>query len=288
MLPPIKVSLSWSGGKDSAFALWHLSQDGRYEVQRLHTTFGESSRRVGMHGISEALIEMQAAALGLPLDKIYYPASGDNQAYEKAINSYLDDLAEASIYYLAYGDIFLEDLRKYREDNLASRGFTAVFPLWKKPTDEVVKAFIHAGFKSVICAADANLIQKDWVGRDIDAEFLDSLPSSVDPCGENGEFHSFCYDGPIFHQPVAVETEKVISQSYDIILAGGKRFEKKFWFAEIALSESEDYRPNTWDKYLISHGPKKMLPHCCVFYILIPNLNTWFIDGLSGRWRDFY
>ncbi|HSF52169.1 MAG TPA: hypothetical protein VLA71_00375, partial [Algoriphagus sp.] len=115
----IPISLSWSGGKDSALALWHLNQDDRYEVIRLHTTFGEQSKRVGMHGISEELIEMQAESLGLPLDRIYYPASGDNQAYEKAINSYLDQLDQLGIQHLAYGDIFLEDLRKYREENLA-------------------------------------------------------------------------------------------------------------------------------------------------------------------------
>ena len=229
----IPISLSWSGGKDSAFALYYLQQDPRFEVKRLHTTFGESTRRVGMHGISEELIEMQATALGLPLDKIYYPASGDNRAYEKAVNSYLDELTEMGIQHLGYGDIFLEDLRKYREDNLASRGFTAVFPLWKKPTNELAKAFINTGFKTVICAADADLIAKDRVGRDFDREFLDSLPASVDPCGENGEFHSFCYDGPIFEQPVAIQMEKVISQSYDIVLTDGQVSKKHFWFAEI-------------------------------------------------------
>lgn len=233
MNPPVKISLSWSGGKDSAFALWHLSQDERYDVQRLHTTFGESTRRVGMHGISEELIEQQAASIGLPLDKIYYPASGDNHAYEKAINSYLDQLEKEEIRHLGYGDIFLEDLRKYREDNLASREFTAVFPLWNKPTKELADAFIKAGFKTVICAADATLIDKDKVGRDFDSEFLDSLPGSVDPCGENGEFHSFCYAGPIFCNSIAISVERLVEQSYDIQLENGEQQKKRFWFADI-------------------------------------------------------
>lgn len=231
--PKIQVSLSWSGGKDSAFALWHLLQDERYEVLRLHTTFGEQTRRVGMHGIAEKLIEMQADALGFPLDKIYYPASGDNKAYEKAIHAYLDQLGDMGIRHIAYGDIFLEDLRKYREDKLADRGFFGVFPLWKIPTGDLANAFIRAGFKTKICAADADLISEEWVGRDFGFEFLKSLSEKIDPCGENGEFHSFCYDGPIFSKPILIQVEKIISQSYDIQLSNGEKGKKHFWFAEI-------------------------------------------------------
>lgn len=228
----IPVSLSWSGGKDSAFALFHLLTDPRYEVKRLHTTFGQQTRRVGMHGIAEDLVEKQAEALGLPLDKIYYPASGDNLAYEKAINSYLDQLQAAGVRHLAYGDIFLEDLRKYREEKLADRGFVAVFPLWQRPTAELARDFVKAGFRTVICAADADLIAKDWVGRDFDLDFLESLPIGVDPCGENGEFHTFCYAGPIFSGPISIAIEKIIEQSYDIQLSNGDRDKKRFWFAE--------------------------------------------------------
>lgn len=231
----IPVSLSWSGGKDSAFALWHLLQDDRYEVRRLHTTLGGQSRRVGMHGIPEELIEVQAASLRLPLDKLYFPSSGDNRAYEKAINSYLDQLQAEGIRHLGYGDIFLEDLRKYREDQLASRGFVGVFPLWQKPTAQLANSFIEAGFKTRICAADADLIDKSWVGKDFDLDFLASLPDSIDHCGENGEFHTFCYEGPIFAKAIDVEVEKIISQSYDISLSDGGMRKKYFWFAELNL-----------------------------------------------------
>lgn len=233
----IPISLSWSGGKDSAFALWQLLQDDRYQVLRLHTTFGEQSKRVGMHGISEKLVEMQADSLGLPLDKIYYPASGDNQAYEKAINSYLDQLDQIGIRHLGYGDIYLEDLRKYREENLAKRGFKGVFPLWKIPTEKLARGFIKAGFKTKICAADSDLISQDWVGKDFDQNFLDYLPAKVDPCGENGEFHSFCYDGPIFSKPITIRVEQVLSQSYDILLSSGEKGKKYFWFADIIREE---------------------------------------------------
>ena len=137
------------------------------------------------------------------------------------------------IRHIGYGDIFLEDLRKYREENLASRDFEGVFPLWKISTGHLAKEFIAAGFKTVICAADAELIPQDQVGRDFNLEFLDSLSSAVDPCGENGEFHSFCYDGPIFREPIAVSVEKILSQTYDVRLSNGEAGKKHFWFAEI-------------------------------------------------------
>jgi uncharacterized protein (TIGR00290 family) len=229
----INLSLSWSGGKDSSYTLYKLLQDDRYEVVNLHTTFGEESRRVGMHGIHEELIEMQAAALNLPLVKIYYPASGDNKAYEKAINRFLDDLKQEGIRHIAYGDIFLEDLRRYREDQLAKKDFEAVFPLWEKDTSVLTADFIEHGFKTIICAADADIIDDKWVGRDFDQRFLDALPESVDPCGENGEFHSFCYEGPIFKDSVKVHVGEKIKKSYSYKYADGTEGEKWFWFAEI-------------------------------------------------------
>lgn len=229
----IKLSLSWSGGKDSAFALWKLLNDRRFEVCRLHTTLGEETRRVGLHGIQEDLIVLQAASMGLPLDRIYYPASGDNKAYEQAMNNYMDLLENEGIRHIAFGDIFLEDLRKYREDKLAERGFHAVFPLWKMDTRVLANDFIKAGFKTLICAADADLISKDKVGMDFSEEFLDSLPEGVDPCGENGEFHSFCYAGPIFRKALEMEVGEILSKSYDIPLADGAVDKKYYWFAAI-------------------------------------------------------
>jgi uncharacterized protein (TIGR00290 family) len=230
----IKISLSWSGGKDSCYTLYKLLQDDRYEVVNLHTTFGEESRRVGMHGIHEELIEMQAAALNLPLVKIYYPASGDNMAYEKAINHFLDELKLEGIHHIAYGDIYLEDLRKYREDQLAKKDFKAVFPLWAKDTSTLAADFIDHGFKTVICAADADKVDPEWVGRDFDSQFLAALPEEVDRCGENGEFHSFCYDGPIYKESLQIQVGEKIKKSYSFKYADGKEGEKWFWFVEIS------------------------------------------------------
>lgn len=233
MKEKIKISLSWSGGKDSAFTLWKLIHDKRYEVVGLHTTFGEDSRRVGMHGIHEALIEDQAAALGMRLDKIYYPASGDNVAYEKAMGEYLSGLAGEGVKHIAYGDILLEDLKKYREEKLSERGFVAVFPLWGSDTKALAASFIQAGFKTAICAADADKISKDWVGKDYGLAFLNQLSADVDPCGENGEFHSFCYAGPVFFRALNIRCKEVIKQFYDITLDNGEKDKKHYWFAEL-------------------------------------------------------
>jgi len=230
---PIKVSLSWSGGKDSAFTLFHLMCDERYEVVNLHTTFGEESRRVGMHGIHEDLIEMQAEALNLPLIKIYYPASGDNTAYENAMNGFTDSLLSEGIGHIAYGDIFLADLRKYREDQLAKKDIKAIFPLWEKDTSLLAKDFIDHGFKTIICAADADKVDPDWVGKDYNHDFLAALPESVDVCGENGEFHSFCYDGPIYRNSLPVQIKDKIKKSYSFKYADGTEGENWFWFVEI-------------------------------------------------------
>lgn len=232
----IRISLSWSGGKDSAFALWKVINDERYEVVGLHTTLGEDSRRVGMHGIHKELIEAQAEALALRLDKIYYPASGDNAAYEKAMWKYLSSLEAEGVKHIAYGDILLEDLKKYREEKLLERGFSAIFPLWGADTRVLGEEFVQTGFRTALCAADADKIDKYWLGRDYDRMFLAQLPADVDPCGENGEFHSFCYAGPIFQKPLQVYCKEVVRRSYAITLENGEKGKKHYWFAEMIKS----------------------------------------------------
>ncbi len=232
---PLQISLSWSGGKDSAFALWKLQQNSRYRVVRLHTAFGEETRRVGMHGIHEVLIDQQAESIGIPIEKIYYPASGDNQAYEKVINGYLDKLETQAIHHIAFGDIFLEDLRKYREDHLATRNFKAIFPLWKMDTSILAKQFFDSGFKTLLCAADADKIKKEWMGELFDHKFLENLSSEVDPCGENGEFHTFCFDGPVFKTPIQLHLGAVVSKSYPLKKDDGSELEKKYWFQEVLV-----------------------------------------------------
>lgn len=236
MMNPIPISLSWSGGKDSAFALYLLKNNPSYQVVRLHTTFSETTSRVGMHGIREELIQAQADELGIPLDKLYYPASGDNQAYENAINLYLERLSLEGIHQLGYGDIFLEDLRKYRESQLAQKGFQAVFPLWKRSTPQLAREFIEEGFKTLICAIDPELVPKSFLGEVFDFQFLKAIDGIADPCGENGEFHTFCFEGPIFKKPLPVHVVGHVEQLYKIPLENGEVAQKAFSFAEISLA----------------------------------------------------
>ncbi|EKB49045.1 diphthine--ammonia ligase [Cecembia lonarensis] len=231
----IPISLAWLGGKDSAYALYHLNMTRGYQVVRLHTTFGEETKRVGLHGIDESLIQKQASLLGLPLYSIYYPASGDNQAYEKAMAEYLEQLKLEGIFHLAYGDIFLEDLKQYREKQLEKAGVQPVFPLWGRNTLQLINEFIQLGFMTAICAADADKVGEGWLGKVLDKEFLDALPPSVDPCGEHGEFHTFCFDGPIFSEKVPIEMGDTLKKSYSFKDNKGKIHSKQFWFKNIKL-----------------------------------------------------
>jgi uncharacterized protein (TIGR00290 family) len=195
-----KVLLSWSGGKDSASAFHEISQDLRYEIVGLLTTVTEDYRRISMHGVREALLEQQARSIGLPLSKVLISKNGSNEEYESQMKEALLKFQQSGVNTVVFGDIFLEDIRKYREGNLARVGMKGVFPIWKK--DNLPQTFIDSGFKAIVTCIDAKALNKKFVGRLIDREFLDELPAGIDPNGENGEFHSFVFDGPIFHQKI--------------------------------------------------------------------------------------
>lgn len=232
-----RVSMSWSGGKDCALALWLLQNDRQMEVVSLHTTIEERTGRVGLHGVHEALIEHQAEIIGLPLEKIYFPQSGDNQAYENTMGAYLQKLSDSDIKHIAFGDILLEDLKRYREKMLMTKGFEGVFPLWNKNTEHVAKTIIEKGFKTKICAADADKIDKQWVGEDFTTAFIRGLSKGVDPCGEHGEFHTFCYDGPIFKKRLNIRVNELIARSYDLEKEDGEKQKKGFWFADLIMAQ---------------------------------------------------
>lgn len=226
-----KVSISWSGGKDSAFALYKAMQLKSLEVVSLHTGFNDKLKRVGMHGTPESLIEAQAAALKLPLHKIYIPENSSNISYEQAMLLFYQEQKKSGIDAIVFGDIFLEDLRSYRESLTGSAGLSAIFPLWGKPTRALITDFLQKGFKTTICAANANLLSKEVTGKLLDKHFLETLSGEVDPCGENGEFHTFVHDGPLFSSPVSFHVGEVISKSYSIGEGSGSSLE--FWFAEL-------------------------------------------------------
>ncbi len=198
-----KVLFSWSGGKDSAMALYELQKTHSYEISALLTTVTEDYDRVSMHGVRRVLLEQQAESLGIPLEKIYITKNASNDDYEVKMRNKLMEYQGRGVLSVVFGDIFLEDLRKYREENLSKIGMMGIFPIWRKDTTELAHSFIDLGFMAVITCVDLNVLDKRFVGRIYDKQFLHELPSSVDPCGENGEFHSFVYDGPIFQERIA-------------------------------------------------------------------------------------
>lgn len=224
-----KAVFCWSGGKDSALALHRVQQEGKFEVVALLTTLNDNYRRISMHGVREELLDMQAESIGLPLVKVWVKA-GSNAEYEKQMGEALNRLKDEGVTHVIFGDIFLEDLRAYRENNLAKVGLQAHFPLWKQDTKLLIGQFLQEGFETITCCINSNYLEEGFVGRKIDESFISSLPANVDPCGENGEFHTFCYKGPIFKKtiPVAVG-EKVFKPLTDF----GVEREGGFWYAEL-------------------------------------------------------
>lgn len=204
-----KVLLSWSGGKDSALALYEL-QKKNYEIVALLTTITRDYGRISMHGVRTILLEMQAESLGLPLEKVLIAKDITNEQYERKMQQMLTKYLAAGISTVAFGDIFLEDLRKYRENNLSKIGMKGIFPIWKINTNRLAGKFIKSGFKAVITCVDSNFLDKTFIGETFDELFLSKLPSFVDPCGENGEFHSFVHDGPIFREKISHAIGEII------------------------------------------------------------------------------
>jgi len=197
-----KVLFCWSGGKDSAMALYELQKSRKYEVISLLTTITEGYDRVSLHGVRLALVRKQAQSLGLPLEEVFIPRDCPNQEYESRMRAALARFRGASVSRVAFGDIFLEEVRRYREDNLSRLDMKGLFPLWGRDTTELIPSFIASGFQAVTTCVDAKVLDDGFVGRILNREFLASLPASVDPAGENGEFHSFVFNGPIFQERI--------------------------------------------------------------------------------------
>lgn len=206
-----RVILSWSGGKDSAMALHALLESGRYEVVSLLTTVSEQYGRVSHHGVRVELLEQQAEALGICLHKLYLPGAFCSfEDYEAIMTKAMLEYSNKGILIVAFGDVFLQNLRQYREYNLAKVGMKAIFPNWQMDTTELFQNFVGLGFKAYLTCVDSEKLGKDFAGRPIDMDLIRDLPDGVDPCGENGEFHSCVYDGPIFRRPLAVTVGEVV------------------------------------------------------------------------------
>jgi uncharacterized protein (TIGR00290 family) len=232
-----KVTISWSGGKDSAFALYKILLSGDYKVAGLHTVINEETRRVGMHGVREALMDEQAEALGLPLTKLYLEGSENHTAYEKLMQTYYHRCEINNIEAVVFGDIFLEDLRLFRIRLLKPSGLEPIFPLWQMNTGTLINDFINSGFKTIVCAADASLFREEQAGEIIDQKFLSGIKPSVDPCGENGEFHTFVFNGPVFKKPIDFLKGEVVKKTYRyqrLNPQGEKEeLESAFWFQDL-------------------------------------------------------
>ena len=205
------VAVAWSGGKDCAVALEALRGSGA-EVSRLFTTVNEAHDRSTMHGVRPALHERQAAALGLPIDLVRLPADPSNETYERIMAGLHRRYRQRGIDRVAFADLFLEDVRAYREGRLADTGLEGVWPLWGRDTEALARSVVERGYRAVVVAADAEVFDETWVGRAFDGAFLAELPAGVDPCGERGEFHTFVRDGPGFEHPVAVEVGRTVTR----------------------------------------------------------------------------
>jgi uncharacterized protein (TIGR00290 family) len=205
--PRPRLLLSWSTGKDSAWALHCLRRSGQFDIAGLmSTTTGEADQaRVTIHGIGLATLHAQARAVGLPVTEVHLPDPCPNNAYEGAMRDFVSRARADGITHIAFGDLFLEDVRRYREEKLTGTGITPVFPLWGKDTKALAREMIDAGLRARIVSVDLKQIDERYLGREFDAALLDELPPSCDPCGECGEFHSFCYAGPMFTAPLGID-----------------------------------------------------------------------------------
>lgn len=208
----IPAWLSWSSGKDSAWALHTLRQQNQFEVVALLTTINSAYGRIAMHAVREELLGQQADALGLPLVKVPLPWPCSNDQYEQAISAALTQARLDGIGHIAFGDLFLEDIRRYREAKLSGTGIGPVFPLWQLDTAQLAQTMVASGLRARLTCVDPKKLSASFAGRLFDAELLSDLPRGVDPCGENGEFHTFAFEGPMFRRPVAVQPGEVVQR----------------------------------------------------------------------------
>ena len=214
------VLVSWSGGKDSCFALYETQRAPGHRVAALLTTLTRDFDRISMHGVRRELLEEQAASLGLPLHKIFISKDASNDEYERKMAEALAEYRGQGIDSIVFGDLFLADIRAYREQFLTRHKMHGLFPVWKRETSDFIREFIELGFKTIVTCVNSKVLDGSFVGKTIDEAFLSSLPEGVDPCGENGEFHTFVFDGPIFARPVEFSIGEIV-------------FRESFWFCDL-------------------------------------------------------
>lgn len=231
-----KAFFNWSGGKDSALALYKSLQDNKYQIDSLLTSISKEHQRVSLHGVRLDLLRKQAENIGIQLKIIEIDENSNMDSYEKMMSEAMEFYNHQNYKVSIFGDIFLEDLRQYRENKLSKHGFKGIFPLWNEDSHETIKSFIELGFKSIITCVNENYLNKSFVGRLIDQNFLNDLPKNVDPCGENGEYHSFVFDGPIFKKRIEFKTGEIILKKYPAPKNNSnnqKLSSYNFWFMDL-------------------------------------------------------
>lgn len=209
-----KTYINWSSGKDAAYALYLVQQGEEFAVEKLVTTVNTEIDRVSMHGLRKELLHLQAKHIGIPLHIIPLEGNVSMSAYNEIMETETRNLRSEGFTHCVFGDIFLEDLKQYREEQLQKVGIQSVFPLWKKNTAAIMQEFLASGFKAITVSVNARILDSSFCGRVIDSKFLADLPDGVDPCGENGEFHTFVFDGPIFKVPVTFQKGEIVERSF--------------------------------------------------------------------------
>jgi uncharacterized protein (TIGR00290 family) len=225
-----KVIFNWSGGKDSALALHKMLRSEQFEIAWLLTSISSFYQRVSMHGVRVDLLEAQAERIGISLVKMEMPEMPSMENYDREMKQTLITLKNQGATSAAYGDIFLEDLRKYREEMLAGLKLKSLFPIWKIPTQELLVEFLDLGFKTVVVCVNEKVLDKSFAGRVLDHDFIKDLPSGIDPCGENGEFHTFVFDGPIFSSPIKFHIGEIVRRQYETTTA-----DNGFWYCDLLM-----------------------------------------------------
>jgi len=232
-----KAILCWSGGKDSALCLHRVLEEGIYEISYLLTTINETFGRVSMHGVRECLVEQQADAIGIPLLKVFVK-EGNNEEYERNMEALLVQAKAEGIDHVIFGDIFLEDLRVYREENLSKIEMKAIFPLWKQDTRSLIDQFLSLQFRTVLCCVNDGFLSSEFAGKEISKAFINGLPPEVDPCGENGEYHTFCFAGPIFKNSIPFTIGETVYKALHLKTSddspnGSPNQTQGFWYCDL-------------------------------------------------------
>lgn len=235
----IPAYFNWSGGKDSTLALHRILEEGKYDVKYLVTTANQDVGRVAMHGVRLELMQQQAQSLGIPLKIITYASSATMEEYENAMKNGMQPILDEGIRTAIFGDIFLEDLKEYRIKKLAEVGVEAVFPLWKEDTTGLVNEFLELGYKTTLVCIDRSKLSDEFIGKTLSRELIAQFPKNVDPCGENGEFHTFAYAGPIFKKEIDFELGEIVERKYEGKTSDGDEKNWGFLFIDLIMTNDE-------------------------------------------------